>query len=244
MSKRFLPDLFRKEPMAPPVCQILWPELTPKETLSPLFQESRARETAILKAAKEKALLLEQQAYEKGFAQGEKDGLDLGQKRLESVIQNAQCLVAQIESHREGLCETFEREMVQLVLAISRKILGYAPALKEETILSTVRESFKHVLDQRKVTIRLHPSDYDVLIAHADRVPWPTGESARVKMVKDPSISRGGCYLETAFGDVDGTIEGQFDQIVSLVWKAFEQEEPWPDPLKPGGTGVVTSSTP
>ncbi len=244
MSKTFLPDLFRKEPIAPAACQVLWPELTRNETLSPLFQQSKAQESALLRAAKEKALFLEQQAYEKGFAQGEKDGLALGQKRLEAVIENAQRVVQHIESSREALYKQFERDMVQLVLSISKKILGHPAAVKEETILSTVRESFNRVLDQRKVTVRLHPGDYDVLVAHADRVPWPTSESARVKMMKDPTISRGGCYLETAFGDVDGTMEGQFEQIVSLVWKAFEQEEEWPDPSKIGGAGVVNSSSP
>jgi flagellar biosynthesis/type III secretory pathway protein FliH len=242
LSKTFLPDLFRKEAADLPACRMLWPELAPKRTLSPLFREVRAQESAILKAANEKALVLEQQAYEKGFAQGEKDGLELGEKRLEAVVQNAQRLIAEIESHREGLYEAFEKEMVQLVLAISKKILVHPPALKEETILSTVHAAFKHVLDQRNVTIRLHPSDYGILTAHPDRLPWPSGESGRVKMVKDPSISRGGCYLETAFGDVDGTIEGQFEQIVAFVWKAFEQEELCAEPLKAGGVGIASSS--
>jgi flagellar biosynthesis/type III secretory pathway protein FliH len=59
---------------------------TEKEDFIPLEKggdnpEKRKEAEDILQEAREKAALLEQEAYEKGFAQGEKDGLELGDSK-------------------------------------------------------------------------------------------------------------------------------------------------------------------
>ncbi|RPH87742.1 MAG: hypothetical protein EHM75_04635 [Desulfobacteraceae bacterium] len=52
---------------------------------------------------KKKAAQIEHEAYEKGFAQGEKDGQESGQKRLEVVIKQINALLSQIENQKKVL---------------------------------------------------------------------------------------------------------------------------------------------
>ena len=35
----------------------------------------------------------------------------------------------------------------------------------------------------------------------------------RIEVVADPSISRGGCFVESSFGFVDASIEAQFNEL-------------------------------
>jgi flagellar assembly protein FliH len=40
-------------------------------------------------------------------------------------------------------------------------------------------------------------------------------------VTSDPSITRGGCLLETPYGDVDARIETQFDMIHQSLESAY-----------------------
>jgi flagellar assembly protein FliH len=180
-------------------------------------------ETKFLKQAKEKALFIEKEAYEKGFAQGEKDGLELGQRRLETTIQQFRNVFIEIERQRKDLYRAYEREMLQLVFSLSKRVLHRELQVHEDVIIAVLREAFQYVVDRKKVIVHLHPIDYQYLLTHPERVPFPLNDGGGVKVIEDPSMTRGGCFLETSFGQVDATIEGQFDEIVSLIWERMEQ---------------------
>ena len=45
--------------------------------------------------------------------------------------------------------------------------------------------------------------------------------------------------LETSFGDIDATLENQFDQIASLIWQEIEHSNPAP-PFSPDETRIPT----
>ena len=231
MSKKFISDRVINQGNLPKTTyQMVWPSFGPKEYSSTLLEHQREIEEKILRQAKEKALFIEKEAYEKGFAQGEKDGLELGQKRIDTVVQQMTHLFQEMQTQRESLYETFEKEMLQLVLSISKRVLGHAVQMDDGIIVTTLREASKQIVDQRKMTIRVNPSDFQFLNTHTDQ--WFSVERGGqgVQMIKDPSIPRGGCVIETAFGDVDGTIETQLDQIVTVLWERFRESGQLPGP--------------
>ena len=230
MSKKFVSDkMTSQDGLSEPAYQMVWHSLGSKEYSSTFLDHLKETEVRVLKQAndkaKEKALHIEKEAYEKGFAQGEKDGLELGQKlgqqRIETIVQQMATLLQEIQNRWESLYKTYEREMFQLAVSISKKILHHDLQVNEEIITATLREVSKHIVDQRKVMIRLNPADFQFLQTHAGSVLPPEKGGQGVEMINDPLITRGGCVVETAFGGIDGTIETQFEQIVSLLWERF-----------------------
>jgi flagellar assembly protein FliH len=228
LSKKFTAGPFQPEAAGEPVFRKIWPDLRPKVYTSSFHQHVAELEEKALKQVREKSVFIEKEAYEKGFAQGERDGLALGQKRVEATLHHLENVLAEIERQRKALDETYEREMLQLVLSISRKIVRYELTSQEQTIGATLREAFQQVVDRRKVIIRVNPTDYQYLQSHPEGFPcFAPDNKAAVQVVEDPSIARGGCFLETPFGEVDATIESQLDEIASLIW---EQLDPKRDP--------------
>ena len=226
MSKKFVSDtMIAGEIPSEPAYKMVWHSLGRKEYSSDFLEHLKEVEVKVVKQAKDKALYIEQEAYEKGFAQGEKDGLELGQKRVDTIVQQIRNVLQEIESQRESLYRVYEGEMLQLAMSISRKILHHECRVNEGVITATLREVSKHIVDQRKIVIRLNPADFQFLQGHADKaVPVNKGGQG-VDLLKDPSITRGGCVVETAFGGIDATMETQFDQIVSLLWDRFNDPE-------------------
>jgi flagellar assembly protein FliH len=202
-----------------------WPHLQSPEN----NRVMKEKEEKVLKQARDKGLLIEKEAYEKGFAQGEKDGLELAQKRFEPVLDSFRQILEGMDRLHRDLYKDHEREMVQLIFAITRKILRHDLPLPEAVIKETLRAAFQYVIEPRKIAIHLNPKDHQYLLSHPDDLPWgQNAEMSGTKIVPDPSITRGGCFLETSFGDIDATLESQLDQIISMMGSKVDLPNPLP----------------
>ena len=226
MSKKFNLTPFAQSGEAGPAFQISWPEFKSRTYTSSLPQFLKGLEEKALKQVREKAFLVEKEAYEKGFAQGERDGLELGQKRLEATLQALRNLLAEIEGQRKAIYTVYEKEMIQLALSIGKKILHQELKDREKLIGATLREALQETVDRSSIVLHLHPLDYQYLLDHPEEAPGILTDLETTRLVKDPAISRGGCLLETPFGEIDATLEAQFDEIASRVWDRLEQGDP------------------
>ncbi len=218
-SKKFTFENFNPGENEALAFQPEWPKMQAKKYSSQFDHHLKELEARVLRKTKERALILEKEAYEKGFAQGEKNGLELQQKKMETIAHHLDLLLQEMERQRTEIYKTYEKEIVQLALSIVKKILQHELTLHEDVIRFTFQEAYKQVVDRRKVIIHLNPTDCQYLLAHGSDLPVLRGEENGVKILEDPAITRGGCLLETAYGEVNATIENQYDQIASLVWQ-------------------------
>lgn len=224
MSKNFISDLSHpQEGMGEGPFEMAWPSLSPEAGAFTSHPGLKEIETRMLKETKEKVFLIEKEAYEKGFDQGQRDGHELGLKRLEGVIHRLNQVLSEIEEQREKLSHAYEKQMLRMVVAIGEKIIRHELEFREDVILAVLREAFRQVVDQRQVSVRLHPADYEYLLARPEDLPFLLDDQNGVKLLKDPTIARGGCVLDSSFGEVDATFENQLREIISAVWKEMEE---------------------
>jgi flagellar assembly protein FliH len=225
LSKEFLPAFSSQAKALEASYEMEWPELQPKTYVPSLQGCLKELEEKALKQTREKALFIEKEAFEKGYAQGEKDGLELGKRRIETTAQQLLHVLREIAGQRDGLYRAFEKEMLQLTFSIARKVIHHEVMMREEIISGVLREAFRQVADRRKVTVHVHPIDHHYLMTHPDHIPFASGEEG-IKVIEDPSVTRGGCLLETSLGAIDATLESQVDEIVSLVWEEWKRSRP------------------
>ena len=223
MSRTFTLNLPRAQTEEKPAFRTGWSPVPAKDFSSPPYLKEI--EAKALKQIREKSLSIEKEAYEKGFAQGEKDGVQLGQRRLDALVRQLESLLTEIRSQRQHLFKVYENDLLELTFSISRRILHRELTLHRDVITFALREAFHHVIDQKKITVRLNPVDHQYLLTHPEEGPTGLRGLEGVDMIEDPTILRGGCLLETSFGDIDATIEGQMDRIAAVVWEKAEQSE-------------------
>ena len=232
MSKKFSSDLFHQPTGQESTFQMVWHDLQPKTYTSSSQKILKDLEAKLLKQAKEKVLLIEKESYEKGFAQGEKDGFEVGQRRLEPMIRQFENILFELEQQRKDLYRVYEKEMLQLVLSIGKKLFHDGVSFHKEAIIATLQAAIQQVIDRKRIIIHLHPMDHQYLLNHPEGFPSLHEKGEGVQVIVDSSITRGGCLLETSFGEIDATIESQFNEIVSLIWKRFESSPPISDRSK------------
>lgn len=174
---------------------------------------------------------LEQQAYCRGFDEGERSGFEQGEKagaeaaqqRLEHGLSSVQIMIQEIEGLRCTAAAEFEAELVQLALAVARKIVQHEIGLAPEAVTRIVRQALGRVEHAARISIRIHPEDLKLLSQTSPPLMSGRSEAGRVVLEPDEGITRGGCLIETDGGEVDARIERQF-QVVEEAFRAeFER---------------------
>jgi len=167
----------------------------------------------ILKDAHQKVALLEREAYEKGFAQGQKDGLELGEKKAIKVIENIENLFIEISHLKKEILNQYEKGTLELIFAIAKKIIHDQVELDEKAIKNTVFKVLNLTAEKGKIVLRVNPEDFDFVERLRPEFFSKFKELKSIMVTSDPSITRGGCFLETSYGDVDATVETRLEKV-------------------------------
>jgi flagellar assembly protein FliH len=166
-----------------------------------LAQEHQARLSA-----------MERDAFTKGYAQGERAGMEAGAKRAEAMLRRVALTVEELGALRQTLANQSERQMVQLALMLAKRIVHREVSLDQELVAAMAHVALKKLGSASPATIRLNPDDYPVVARESAR--W-TG--TQVTVVPDPSVARGGCLVESEFGRIDSALDTQFDEMTRAL---------------------------
>ena len=186
--------------------------------------EMLAEAQGIVWEAKKKAEHIEREAYEQGFNQGQKDGREVGERSLDQQVQQFKSLVEALTRDREELYRQREEELLDLVLLISRKIVARELKLQPEAIQEILAGGFRVLADAEDIKVRISPQDHEML-QWAPQETWPRG----VELVADGTIHPGGFLMETATGDIDGTLNNRWDEVTKLVKGMLQEKDGRPE---------------
>jgi type III secretion protein L len=123
---------------------------------------------------------------------------------------------------REDFITQHEAELVKLAVAIAKKIIGRSIELNPGTVLQTAKEALRGVRSQRRVTIKVHPSDEDGLREQAGSLKMLGAEVGELVIVGNPSIEAGGCIVESDLGVIDAQIGTQLASIENALLRRFD----------------------
>jgi flagellar assembly protein FliH len=156
---------------------------------------------------------IERDAFVKGYAQGERAGAEAGSRRGEAMLRRLGDTIEELAAFRKQLLQQSERQLVQLALALAKRIVRREMAVDEELFTALAHVAVDRLVDSGQVTIRLNPEDFGrTAAAQTDR--WA---AAHVNVVADAAVARGGCLVESPFGFIDANIEAQFQELARAL---------------------------
>ena len=156
---------------------------------------------------------VEKAAYENGFRQGEKAGLELAEKKVDALMRRYADAIREIGSLKPKLYQQAERDVVRLALEVAKKIVHREIQLDPEIIQTLVKIALNHVAVRSAVTVHLNPADYAYILKQREAAGRPVDGDPETVLLADKSIDRGGCLIETECGDVDARIEEEFREV-------------------------------
>ncbi len=163
---------------------------------------------------------IERDAFAKGFAKGERAGLEAASKRGEAMLRRLTETLEELATVRAQMIHRTEQQMVQLAIAIATRVVQREVTLDRDLLVAMARVALDRLGDTASITVRLNPDDFE--ITGAARLAQLTG--SHVQVVADARISRGGCRVESDLGVMDVGIEAQLSEIARAL--LGDQAEP------------------
>lgn len=167
---------------------------------------------------------IRQDAYNEGFATGEKDGFRAGQLKAKQEADAA--LAARVTALEQVMSHLFEPiaeqdqqlevALVALVGQISREVIQREVNRDSSQIRQVLREALKLLpMGAENIRIHLNPQDFELVKALRDRHE----ESWRI--LEDEGLLPGGCRVETEHSRIDASVETRLSQALKQL---FEQQ--------------------
>jgi flagellar assembly protein FliH len=152
----------------------------------------------------------EQQAYERGFREGQAQARAEYEKALAGLRLSAAASLEQFSEERKSYFQRVEPEIVRLALSIARKILHREAQIDPLLLSGIVRVALEKVAAGGPVKLRVPAGELsrwlEIMAAQTHLDPPP-------EVVGDPSLGPAECRLETEVGTTDLSLETQLAEI-------------------------------
>jgi len=159
------------------------------------------------------AAQLEEEIYARGFAAGQQAAAAAAQQETAALARKLAATLDDLVRVRDQMIRQTEKQMVQLSLAVARRVLHREVSIDPTAMLTMMRVVLERVSDAARVTIRLNPVDHQtVTAALADAPP-----SDQVSVTADSRVPRGGCKIESEYGDIDAGVDAQIQEIARAL---------------------------
>jgi flagellar assembly protein FliH len=168
----------------------------------------------------ERLMQLEREAYEAGFAAGDRAGRETGEATARELVEAIEALRSAVQQTREALLPEAERDVLHLALATARAVLGYEVAQDHPVVAAGVAAAREHFSPRTPLTVRIHPADRDVLESH--RAGLTEGLATDFEVVSDPAVARGGALVEGEGRVIDAGLITRFEEVIKSLVERLE----------------------
>ena len=175
--------------------------------------------------------LTDTQAYQDGFEEGLEKGLVEGQRagsertaqKLEPVLNSLNQALLQLKTLRQDTYQRIEKEVVELALAIARKVICREIEMDREVVVRVARQALAKVDEPGKIIIKLNPADLQFINQTKYQLSEMIGNIDNVSLESEDSIQSGGCVVETDLGEIDARVEHQLQAVEESFRTALEK---------------------
>jgi len=182
----------------------------------------------IIAEAKRKAQEIEQaaqQAFEKerkeaetaGFAAGREAGYAEGRAEVQRLVERAHQILERAQEKRAEILAETEQQIVDLVLLIARKVIKIISENQRNVVVSNVVQALRKVKGRGDIIIRVNVDDLKLTTEHTKDFIQLIEGVKNIQVVEDSSVDRGGCIIETDFGEIDARISSQLAELEQKI---------------------------
>ncbi len=161
-------------------------------------------------------------AYQKGFA----DGVPAGRLQILGDIQGElkvlRSIIEGIEKARAEIYEKIEADVVEMALAIAKKIIYETAERERGVVVAAAKESIRKASDREMIRIKINPVDHESLKQKKSELLHCFDGIRSILFEEDDSIQPGGCLIETNQGDIDARLESQIRVIEGDIRKVTD----------------------
>ena len=157
------------------------------------------------------------EACDKGREEGREAGYAEGKAEVDRLIERTQVVLERAQDKRGDILNETEKEIIDLVLLISRKVIKVISENQRDIIVSNVVQALRKVKAKGNVIIRVNMADLKLATGHKQEFIKVMEGAKSVQIAEDSSVDSGGCIIETDFGEIDARISSQLAEMENKI---------------------------
>lgn len=171
------------------------------------------------------------EAYNEGFATGERDGFHSGQlkaqqeakTRTDARLAELEAVMAQLLEPMKQQDEQIEDMLLQLLESMVRQVIQRELQSDSSQIAQVLRGALKALpMGADNIRIYLNPADFEAVkhIRERHEENW--------RLLEDDQLLPGGCRVETEHSQVDASRETRLQQIIEQLYEQQREQRAHP----------------
>jgi len=160
---------------------------------------------------------VEQQARDKGHRDGRESGFQEGRDEVERLVQTLHRIISTAIEKRNEIIEESETQVINLVLLIAKKVIKVISENQKNVVINNVVQALRKLKSRGDVVLRVNLADLELTSEHIKDFMSMVENVKSVTVLEDSSVDRGGCIIETDFGQIDARVSSQLHEIEEKI---------------------------
>jgi len=186
-----------------------------------IINDARYESEKILEDAKAQSQNIIDENTKKGYDDGYEKGYQEGNQEAERLVSRIHKIVSEIVNKRTEIIEGTEYQVISLVMLIVKKVIKVITEHQKTVIINNVVEALKKVKNTKRIILRVNIDDLEMTTKHKAQFVDLIEGLEEIQLVEDTTVDKGGCIVQTDFGEIDARITLQLkeieDKILELV---------------------------
>ncbi len=168
----------------------------------------------------------EREAHQTGHQAGLNQGRAEGVAQAEQIMQRFDDAIRDAVQQRHHLLVEAKQKILDLVVAISRKVTCGAVVADPKATLSIISAVIDTLVDPGTLKIKVSPEHHSFIQQNIDRFAGDSALIRELTIESDARVRSGGCLIETPTDDIDARVESQLQVIEETLLLDEESHEP------------------
>ena len=159
------------------------------------------------------------------YEEGHQTGLDEREAEAREAVERLDVLHQAFKQERAQLLHEAEGLVVDLAIAVARRIIGVQVECDEKLLMRVIRTALQHMGEESNLEIKVHPDDLQIARRFAQLWVQKVDQDAVLKVRPSEHVSRGGCMVEGREESVDARLEEQLQVLHQALRTTLGNEE-------------------
>ncbi len=205
------------------------PEITTEEEIiektdKELLNEARIQAALLVKAARDDAEQIKEQAFETGYQEGLAKAQRYYEEKLQISVKAFGKALNDLALTRENVVKKAENDLIELLTLIVNRVLRREIAKDNELILRVLKETLPLVAETETLVLEVSPQDFELVEANKTTMASFCPNVREIKVIASDTIETGGLLIQSSLGNVEARISTQIEVILEEFNKLIDAE--------------------
>ena len=205
-------DAFQSDIFKPPTPKPTEGTALAEADAQKIIEQAQADADSLIAAAKVKAAEIEQEAYERGLAEGRKTGEIVADQELQAILNIYHNSISKLDKSRTVLVDQLQLDIMDLAIHIAEKLIKTELHTNPNVILHMIRDAIRNLKDRKHMVLYLNQEDFEFVsnLTAAEQEEWIGND---IQVETDNNLLRGSLRIETNAGELDALIATKLHHI-------------------------------